>query len=371
MPQPPPALSIPPGTGTTVTVSAIDSTLSLIGCPSEYMWSPAIKGFPRVTCGCWSILIQHPSSRNLLYDLGTRKDWENLPPACGLKKYMADGILKEVKVERDVGDMMREAGIVVEGVIWSHFHWDHTGDMSKFPKETKLIVGEGFKGAFMPGFPVNPKAHTLESDFEGREVEELDFGSDGLKIGNFKAIDYFGDGSFYLLDTPGHALGHVNALARTGDDEFIHLCGDSAHHCGEIRPSRYVPLPDEIEPSPLQSELGVCPGGLFHKILKNGSKEDHLIEFVDLGAGTYEDQKYALIYDEPALRETVKKVEGFDANETVLTVLAHDWTLKGVIDEWPKSLNGWRRNGWRKEAFWKFLGDFEEAAMEGEGEIKS
>lgn len=30
-----------------------------------------------------------------------------------------------------------------------------------------------------------------------------------MKIGNFDACDYLGDGSVYILNVPGHAVGHV------------------------------------------------------------------------------------------------------------------------------------------------------------------
>lgn len=33
-------------------------------------------------------------------------------------------------------------------------------------------------------------------------MHEIEFDSD-LKIGNFAAFDFFGDGSFFLLDAPG------------------------------------------------------------------------------------------------------------------------------------------------------------------------
>jgi len=42
----------------------------------------------------------------------------------------------------------------------------HLGDPSKFPKTTNLIVGPGFKKNFMPGYPKNPDAWLLETDFE-------------------------------------------------------------------------------------------------------------------------------------------------------------------------------------------------------------
>jgi len=55
----------------------------------------------------------------------------------------------------------------------------------------------------MPGWPVVPNAEFKESDISGREVVSLSTDSFNLTIGGFKAIDYFGDGSFYILDAPG------------------------------------------------------------------------------------------------------------------------------------------------------------------------
>ena len=108
------------------------------------------------------------------------------------------------------------------------FYVSHTGDISTFPTSTKLIVGPGFKEVFLPGYPTDPKGHVLESDFAGRELSEIDFSGSAIQIGRFKAFDYFGDGSFYLLDSPGHAIGHLNALCRTHaspNPGFIHLGG--------------------------------------------------------------------------------------------------------------------------------------------------
>ncbi len=43
---------------------------------------------------------------------------------------------------------------------------DHTGDPSLFPKSADLVVGPGFKEAFMPGYPAKKDSPLLESDFE-------------------------------------------------------------------------------------------------------------------------------------------------------------------------------------------------------------
>ena len=74
-----------------------------------------------------------------------------------------------------------------------------------------------------------------------------------------------------------------------------------------------------------------------------------------------DEQKYALVSDEGALRETIRKVEQVDAASDVLTLLAHDWSLKDLIDEFPGNLNAWKEKGWKEESRWKFLADFQGA----------
>jgi hypothetical protein len=83
----------------------------------------------------------------------------------------------------------------------SHSHFDHTGNPDTFPKSTALVVGAGTQAAVRPGWPTNPDAMIPESDFEDREVVEVAF--DAGVVGGMPAHDYFGDGSFYLLDAPG------------------------------------------------------------------------------------------------------------------------------------------------------------------------
>jgi glyoxylase-like metal-dependent hydrolase (beta-lactamase superfamily II) len=351
------------------------------------MWQPAIAGFDRVRCGCWSILITHPpSGQRLLYDLGLRKDWENLAPATKVKDYVASGIITTLKVRQSVSEILSEAEAPehrialeeISGVVWSHWHWDHIGDVSTFPESTKLIVGPGTKEAFMPGYPADSGAHTLESDFAGREVIEVDFAKAPLRVGHFEAYDYFGDGSFYLLNAPGHAIGHLNALARTTVDPptFILLGGDSAHHCGEIRPSIYTSLPPSM-PSPQLPLLHTptCPGHVFSGSVPQQpspsafrAKFDGtspILRLIDPFAGSYLDPKFALIYNDEALRDTLEKDIELDARDEVFVLISHDWSLKGLIPEWPRELNSWAKEGWKEEWRWTFLKDFEGALGDG------
>lgn len=83
-------------------------------------------------------------------------------------------------------------------IIWSHYHWDHVGDVSKFPASTALIVGPGFlkDPSLLPGYPENLNSPVPADAFQGREVVEPDF---PLNVAGYCAHDFFGDGSFYLL----------------------------------------------------------------------------------------------------------------------------------------------------------------------------
>lgn len=54
----------------------------------------------------------------------------------------------------------------IESVVWSHWHWDHIGDGSRFPSSVDIVVGPGFTDNFTPGWPENPECPVLQSDLE-------------------------------------------------------------------------------------------------------------------------------------------------------------------------------------------------------------
>ena len=243
--------------------------------------------------------------------------------------------------------------------IHSHHHWDHTGDPSTFPASTDLIVGPGFKETFTPAYPTNPDAPIRESDYSGRHLRELSFADSKLVLGRLKALDYFDDGSFYLLDTPGHAIGHICALCRTTagpEPTFIFLGSDCAHHGGEIRPTPYLPLPASLTPSPVPKlHPTVCPGSLFtsiHRLHPSPSTSTEPFMLVGKDAS----------HDVDVARDSVSKMSEFDAHANVLMMIAHDDSMVDVVGTFPHTLaNGWKGKGWREEGLWRFLVDYEPA----------
>lgn len=254
-------------------ISIINTTCD-ITVPPNYLVEPDIAGWEWINLPTYSFYIKHESSgRELLFDLGARKDWDNHVPSI---KGMIEGHVPGIRITKDVLDILPDGNVRaenIEALILSHFHFDHSGAPSKLASSTKAVVGPGFKKAFLPGWPTREDSTFHEDDFGNREVFEVPF-SDKFKIGQFQAYDYFQDGSLYILNTPGHAPGHISGLIRTTPDTFVLTGGDICHFTGDIRPSEYLPMPDTIpEATALDRAISrPCPCSAFMSSHPKGDK---------------------------------------------------------------------------------------------------
>jgi glyoxylase-like metal-dependent hydrolase (beta-lactamase superfamily II) len=184
-------------------------------------------------------------------------------------------------------------------------------------------------------------------------LREVEFDASSLKIGRFRALDFFGDGSFYGLDAPGHDWGHMSGLVRTtkDPDTFIFLGGDVVHHGGELRPTPYLPLPDKVQfslPKHVQEKgISACPDGQKFRDLnaKRGKRPDQ--PFFDP----------VLVVDMADAVESIDKAIEADAQSNIFFVFAHDASIQGVVDFFPLSANDWQAKGWKEKHMWNFLGD--------------
>ncbi|KAJ7044095.1 hypothetical protein C8F04DRAFT_689123 [Mycena alexandri] len=184
----------------------------------------------------------------------------------------------------------------------------------------------------------------------GRELLPLHFNEPHLEIGGFKALDYFGDGSFYVLDVPGHLAGHICGLARVTPTTFVYLGGDVVHHAGMLRPTaklhRQFPCPDELLAATRTSVAAVhFPSADSAGQFNLAARMVPMLDVVEDGA--YEDPS--------AARKSIAKLADFDANDDVFILFAHDTSLLDALGPLPVSLNDWKAKGWKEQVIWSFL----------------
>jgi glyoxylase-like metal-dependent hydrolase (beta-lactamase superfamily II) len=218
------------------------------------------------------------------------------------------------------------------------------------------------------------------SDFKDRAVNEINFSdydaSSFVEIGGYRAHDFFGDGSFYLLDTPGHCIGHMCGLARvTGSKSplgstFVFMGGDIAHFAGVFRPSEAIPLPDPIPEGVLDEapQFSIpCEAWYFtdqHPRFVSNVPDNNRRDDGQQGSWYKVSTHERSGYTEPdTAQESVDKMQAFDDSPDVLVCTAHDPTLLDYLPTLNKEgvngngLKDFKEKGWKEKCHWGWLNE--------------
>jgi glyoxylase-like metal-dependent hydrolase (beta-lactamase superfamily II) len=148
-------------------------------------------------------LIKHGDDY-MLWDTGHLLTAPNVAPKVSLVDYLAK---IDVKPEQ-----IKYVGI-------SHYHGDHTGQVSSFPKATLLIGSKEWDAISSPKPPEGVNVKPFESWIKGEskvEPQPID-------------KDVFGDGTVIMLRTPGHTAGHSSLLVKLAQMGPVILSGDAVH----------------------------------------------------------------------------------------------------------------------------------------------
>lgn len=62
-------------------------------------------------------------------------------------------------------------------------------------------------------------------------------------------------------------------------------------------------------------------------------------------------------HDVKVARKNINKVQDTDSGENVLVIIAHDNSIKDIVDFFPLSINEWKAKGWGACLRWAFLKD--------------
>ncbi|OAL53133.1 hypothetical protein IQ07DRAFT_597477 [Pyrenochaeta sp. DS3sAY3a] len=350
-----------PQEGNICALHIVDTTCVLT-VPSDTLVEPSIPGHELMNFPTLAFLISNTASgKDILFDLGCRKDFWNLPSPIA---EVIDEKVPGIKVDKNVVDVLTEGGYDVgrlKAAIISHHHYDHFGDPSTFPTSMELVVGPGFSDSFLPGFPTAKDSPVFEADLKGRTVRELSF-SDELIVGGYRAIDFFEDGSLYVLDTPGHAIGHLSALIRTTQNTFVFLGGDICHFGGSFRPTQFVPMPELLSPHQVGLER-IRSEPYHHSVFTNCHPDQNNATVAPYYTACCKSDSW---YDNPALaNKSITQLKALDAIDEILVLIAHDPAAMGVVTFFPHGVaNEWYKAGWKKALHWRFLNELPSSAKD-------
>ena len=177
-----------------------------------------------------AFLLEHPGAGPLLIDTGLHASVAVKP----LESFGRVGTLAFRDLQMDPGQalpaQLRERGIEpsrIGTVVMTHLHVDHASGISEFPDATFVVSGAEWEAATTQGQLHGYFKRQFDHAFDYRLLDFED-GAAASFSGFARSFDLFGDGSVRVVYTPGHTLGHLSVVVRTGGGEVL-VAGDAIY----------------------------------------------------------------------------------------------------------------------------------------------
>lgn len=117
-----PSLNLPIS-DSTVEVSIVNTTTDIV-VPAWAFVQPVLKGHETFNLPTFAFLVKNKKlGKNIMFDLGCRKDWENFAPAAYIA--IKNGI-PGLSVSKNINEILENGGedvSKIDGIVWSHWHW--------------------------------------------------------------------------------------------------------------------------------------------------------------------------------------------------------------------------------------------------------
>ncbi len=172
-------------------------------------------------------VLKHPDRGVYLVDTGVAQALMQKPQDWGLNAFLRRAMkFEQMRLSRSSGEVLRDLGQPVQGVLLTHLHVDHISGLPDLPLDLPIYAGPGETTEW---HWTNLLVHSVsDALLKGRPPLrawpfEAPLGQDPLAV-----LDVFGDGSVFALHAPGHTAGTTAYLLRTTQGPVL-LAGDTCH----------------------------------------------------------------------------------------------------------------------------------------------
>jgi len=178
----------------------------------EDQWVPSI-----------SYLVTHPSGQRVLLDSGVRAG------KCSYQILVVLDFPCRNKPGEDVVSQLARDGIeTIDYLVATHFHGDHASGLGPvLARYGPVVIASAAEIDALRSPLRETQGYRYEQFAADMRVEAADNGFISMPhIGN--AADLFGDGSVWLLATPGHTPGHMSVFLNATSGPIL-MTFDAAH----------------------------------------------------------------------------------------------------------------------------------------------
>ena len=214
---------------------------------------PRFKTFPKDTRfnPVYAYLVEHPQEGLMLLDTGLHGSFAEKKTG-NFGRLLGSLVKTRAQPNQSSADQIKAMGANrndLRHIFLSHLHLDHPSGLSAFKDCSRvkvhvdpLEIKEAQGGlALFKGY--------IKEHWQGFDLQPIKYTAN---LGVFeKAWDIFGDGSVWIVATPGHTPGHASALIRSVNGPFL-LTFDAAHRQANLDHS--IPPKGDLKPG--QASIG-------------------------------------------------------------------------------------------------------------------
>ena len=138
---------------------------------------------------------------------------------------LADVFEVHMSEEQHCEAQLRELGVApgdVSHIVQTHLHIDHTGALGHFPNAVVVVHAREREAALAADDPM--QSGYVRADYDRPELHWQTVNGD---------TDLFGDGLIRLVETPGHAAGHMSLLIDLADTGLVMITADASDNLAQ------------------------------------------------------------------------------------------------------------------------------------------